>query len=208
MPGSGNLNCRAHNLKLDKVDEEDVPTQEPQAREQARLPIPHGDQRRSQCFGPPSRKRPLALDRQRQHVPQGHLSASNDLTGEEADVTAHAGSLSRQLRLSERRIVGQEMYRRVFKQGRAQRGEHLNLWLLKPTEPQEITRVGFVIRKKTGKAHLRNRLRRIFRALFQSRIPQWESPVWIVFDVPPRPLRGSIRQIRDEAESLLSHCKP
>lgn len=74
-------------------------------------------------------------------------------------------------------------------------------------------RVGFNIRKKTGKAVLRNRLRRLLRAVFQENLPrlQPQQSLHLVLEVAPVPLaiglaevRASARQLFEDLEKRLS----
>ena len=45
------------------------------------------------------------------------------------------------------------------------------------------SRIGFVIRKRTGVAPLRNAMRRVLREVFRLRAPLFARPAWVIFDI-------------------------
>lgn len=65
------------------------------------------------------------------------------------------------------------------------------------------SRVGFIIRKKVGKAVLRNAIRRILRERFRSRLADFRAPAWVVFDVMNEASDATHRQVRESADKLL-----
>jgi ribonuclease P protein component len=65
------------------------------------------------------------------------------------------------------------------------------------------SRVGFIIRKKVGKAVLRNAIRRILRELFRAHLSQFRAPTWVVFDVMNEASDYTRRQVRESADKLL-----
>lgn len=69
------------------------------------------------------------------------------------------------------------------------------------------SRIGFVIRKRTGGAPLRNAMRRVLREIFRLRAPSFARPTWIVFDISDKAAKtpGETRAVfRDKAEALLA----
>jgi ribonuclease P protein component len=74
------------------------------------------------------------------------------------------------------------MYRRVKTEGNVLRKFPLSMRTLQADDIQE-SRVGFVIRKRTGNAPLRNAMRRVLRELFNKHSGSFARPAWVVFDV-------------------------
>ena len=64
-------------------------------------------------------------------------------------------------------------------------------------------RVGFLIRKKTGKAYFRNRLRRILRHSCWTFKHKNVKSLYLLFDVPAKPLSLSLKQFRHQIQDLL-----
>jgi ribonuclease P protein component len=93
------------------------------------------------------------------------------------------------------------MYKQVFEKGRALRGSPLTLRLFRAEA--DITRVGFIIRKKTGKAPLRNSIRRTLRSSFQAALPVLGEGAWLVFDVSDKAASVTRARLREEADKLL-----
>lgn len=93
------------------------------------------------------------------------------------------------------------MYKMVFENGRALRGSPLTLRLFRAD--QEISRVGFIIRKKTGDAPMRNSMRRTLRTCFQAALPQLGEGAWLIFDVSDKAASVTRARLRDEADKLL-----
>jgi ribonuclease P protein component len=73
------------------------------------------------------------------------------------------------------------------------------------------SRIGFVIRKRTGAAPLRNAMRRVLREIFRLRAPSFARPAWIVFDISDKAAAKTTSApattraaFRDKAEALLA----
>ncbi len=93
------------------------------------------------------------------------------------------------------------MYRRVKTEGRALRKFPLVLRFLKAQDILE-SRVGYIIRKPTGKAVLRNAIRRILRETFRLHYKQLNLPVWVVFEVSDRVREITRTQLHEAANHL------
>jgi len=94
------------------------------------------------------------------------------------------------------------MYKRVFETGRALRSAPLTVRFTRLAP--ERTRVGFIIRKRSGNAPLRNAIRRILRQCFFEALPSLSEGTWVVFDVPERASRFSRTEMRAQAKQLLA----
>lgn len=66
-----------------------------------------------------------------------------------------------------------------------------------------MPRLGFIVRKKTGNAVLRNDMRRVLREVFRLRMQQLPLPAWFVFDVMPQANTLTRQALRLKAEELL-----
>ncbi len=106
-------------------------------------------------------------------------------------------------RLSQHRLNSSAMYRAVYQSGTLLKSEHLRLRFCRAPQDDSISRVGFLIRKKSGKAVLRNAIRRRFRRVFQMNHSKWVEPNWVVFDLPPQPVKCVLSVLVHEAEYLL-----
>ncbi len=95
------------------------------------------------------------------------------------------------------------MYRRVRAEGIATRNFPLSMRTLQADDITE-SRVGFVIRKRTGVAPLRNAMRRVLRELFRLRAPGFARPAWVVFDVSEKSAGTTRADFREKAEKLLA----
>ena len=67
------------------------------------------------------------------------------------------------------------------------------------------SRVGFVIKKKTGNAVFRNKLRRVLRTAFFKYMSEFKKSSWVLFEVKPFSSETTLVDIRRKAEKLLSH---
>lgn len=66
------------------------------------------------------------------------------------------------------------------------------------------SRVGFIVRKRTGVAPLRNAMRRVLRELFRRRAPSFARPAWVIFDVSDKAGATTRTAFREKAETLLA----
>ena len=66
------------------------------------------------------------------------------------------------------------------------------------------SRIGFVIRKRTGNAPLRNSIRRTLREAFRASLESFSRPVWLVFDVMENAAQFPRRVLQQNAEFLLA----
>lgn len=95
------------------------------------------------------------------------------------------------------------MYRRVRTEGTVSRKFPLSMRTLHADDILE-SRVGYVIRKRTGDAPLRNAMRRILRESFNRHSPSFARPGWVVFDVSVDAARVTRAEFRERADALLS----
>ncbi len=94
------------------------------------------------------------------------------------------------------------MYRRVRSEGALLRKFPFSMRYLQAEDIVE-SRVGFIVRKRTGNAPLRNAMRRVIRDLFRRHASSFARPAWVVFDVYERASETSRAEFRTRAESLL-----
>lgn len=110
-------------------------------------------------------------------------------------------SSPRRIPLSHRRLNKPGMYKKVFQGGKALRGAPLTLRFIRME--QDCSRVGFIIRKKTGNAPMRNSIRRTLRQSFQEALPGFGEGAWFVFDVSDKAAQFTRTHLKDEADRLL-----
>lgn len=119
--------------------EENISTKQPPTRQKARVSSTHGDQERSRGDQAPTRERPQAING----------SALLDL------------SLPKEARLLKR-----AEFLRVYEQGVRIEGRFMTVFILSSDRP--LHRVGITATKKAiGKAHDRNRAKRLLRESFR-----------------------------------------
>ncbi len=95
------------------------------------------------------------------------------------------------------------MYRRIRTEGTVLRKFPLSMRTL---HADDITasRVGFIIRKRTGPAPLRNAIRRVLRERFRLRADSFARPAWVVFDLAEKAAETSRAELRARADALLA----
>jgi ribonuclease P protein component len=93
----------------------------------------------------------------------------------------------------------------IFRTGLRVQGELVRLLFLRKTDGAEA-RVGYAVGKRQGKAHVRNRGKRILREAFR-RLRPWVRPgVTLVASLKDRALLSKTPEIyRDMARILLKH---
>jgi len=94
------------------------------------------------------------------------------------------------------------MYKKVFEGGRVLRGSPLSLRYFQAD--QDLSRAGFIIRKKAGNAPLRNSIRRTLRRSFQEALPRLPEGTWLVFDVSDKVSFSRRSELKSEADRLLA----
>jgi ribonuclease P protein component len=95
------------------------------------------------------------------------------------------------------------MYRRVKTEGAVLRKFPLSMRTLQADDIHE-SRIGFVIRKRTGNAPLRNAMRRVLRELFNKHSESFAHPTWVVFDVAEKASEKTRAEFRTNADTMLS----
>ncbi len=108
------------------------------------------------------------------------------------------------IKFKERRLINKYMIRHVFKSGKKNSQPGLSVFVANPISTYGDLRMGFIVRKKTGNAVLRNKLKRIFRSEFQKLLPSIKKPIWILVDVPPRPLENTLKTLRESVNTVLA----
>lgn len=98
------------------------------------------------------------------------------------------------------------MYRRVKTEGAVLRKFPFSMRYLQSDDIRE-SRVGFVIRKRSGNAPLRNAMRRVLRDLFRRISPAFARPAWVVFDVSEKVSETTRTEFRARAETLLNSLR-
>lgn len=93
------------------------------------------------------------------------------------------------------------MYKKVFEAGNVFRSQPLTLRYCSVEE--DVSRLGFIIRKKVGDAPMRNSIRRTLRNSFQQALPELKLGTWIVFDVSNKASLCHRGQLREEANRML-----
>lgn len=66
-----------------------------------------------------------------------------------------------------------------------------------------MTRLGFIVRKKTGHSPMRNALRRVLREVFRSHAEKVTAPTWLVFDILPQAAKLTRTAFRLKGEELM-----
>ena len=95
------------------------------------------------------------------------------------------------------------MYRRVKTEGAVLRKFPFSMRYLQADDISE-NRIGFVIRKRTGNAPLRNAMRRVLRELFRETSPSFPRHAWVVFDVADKASETTRGEFRALAAGLLA----
>ena len=107
------------------------------------------------------------------------------------------------------RLLTSEDFDRVFREGTAWRSPTL-LVIAAPTG-LGFPRLGLVVSRKVGKAHDRNRLKRVVREAFRLWVRPGKKPLDIVVRFPPGAANRPSRKVRDEflkAMEELGACSP
>jgi ribonuclease P protein component len=92
------------------------------------------------------------------------------------------------------------MFKAVLEKGKSMKSPPLSLRYF---NSGDMPRLGFIVRKKTGNAVLRNDIRRVLREVFRLRMGQLPLPAWFVFDVMPQANAMTRQALRLKAEELL-----
>lgn len=113
----------------------------------------------------------------------------------------NGSSIPRRIPLKLRRLHSPYMYKKVFEAGKTLRASPLTLRWFKAD--QDCSRVGFIIRKKSGDAPFRNSIRRTLRRSFQEALPSLVEGLWLVFDVSDKASAVTRGRLKAEADRLL-----
>ncbi|MBF8376659.1 ribonuclease P protein component [Alicyclobacillus mali] len=107
---------------------------------------------------------------------------------------------------SQHRLKDSRDFRRVFRKGKSFASGRLVLYYCDNRVAR--VRVGFSISRKVGKAVVRNRLKRLLRAIFQRRLDElWDRPVDIVVVCRVSAADADFHDLEREVERLLKKAK-
>jgi ribonuclease P protein component len=95
------------------------------------------------------------------------------------------------------------MFKAVLEKGKSLKSPPLSLRYLRG-DSVDMTRLGFIVRKKTGNAVLRNSMRRVLREIFRKRLDTMPALAWLVFDVHPQASTLTRDALRLKGEDLLN----
>ncbi|MCD6025112.1 MAG: Ribonuclease [Fibrobacteria bacterium] len=115
----------------------------------------------------------------------------------------NSGPTPRKFPLRAHRLGSPDMYRRVKTEGAVLRKFPFSMRYLQAEDIRE-NRIGFVIRKRTGNAPLRNAMRRVLRELFRETSASFLRPAWVVFDVTDKASETTRAEFRARAAGLLA----
>ncbi|MCZ6795598.1 MAG: ribonuclease P protein component [Planctomycetota bacterium] len=101
------------------------------------------------------------------------------------------------------RIQTSSEFRRVFKRGRYFSSPAIRIHYL-PTS-RELSRLGLVVSRRRGKAHVRSRIKRLLREVFRRQKLELPAPHDIV--LIPRDGPREFEAYRDSFASLVAHLK-
>jgi ribonuclease P protein component len=100
------------------------------------------------------------------------------------------------------RITREADYRRVYDRRCSVRGTAVQICACENELPQ--ARIGLSVGRKWGKAHVRNRLRRLFREAFRLTKSRW--PAGIDYVVIPRQSKVELAELLDALPSLAAQA--
>ncbi|SIS75627.1 ribonuclease P protein component [Alicyclobacillus vulcanalis] len=107
---------------------------------------------------------------------------------------------------SEHRLKDSRDFRRVFRRGKSFASGRLVLYYCDNREAR--LRVGFSISRKVGKAVVRNRLKRVLRAIFQRHLDELrDKPVDVVVVCRASAADAPFQDLEREVEKLLTKAK-
>jgi ribonuclease P protein component len=97
------------------------------------------------------------------------------------------------------------MFNHVIKCGHLIKCDGLSLSYATPSLENDRSRIGFIIRKSTGKAVFRNYLKRTIREIFKEREADFSGKKWIVLKIPSGPIKVPVKELVQGAIGLLKN---
>jgi ribonuclease P protein component len=164
-----------------------LPTQPDPPQEDARLPLPDGHGQREECLGAPAPERAPAAERR-----------------DTEEVTAPASPRHTLPRTC--RIRNKAEFDRVFRLGQSRHTAHFRA-VIAPA-PSGASRLGLVVSRKVGKAHDRNRTKRLIREYFRLRRHELRPAADLVVVARPGAAGLDLREVAEELDRALREWRP
>lgn len=159
-----------------------VPTQPDPPQEDARFPLPDGHRQRQEGPGAPS--------------PEGAPTAERGDTEEVVASQKPRFTLPRTCR-----IRNKAEFDRVFRLGQSRHTAHFRA-VIAPA-PSDASRLGLVVSRKVGRAHDRNRTKRLLREYFRFRRLELRPAVDLVVVAKRGAARLGLRDVSEELDQAL-----
>jgi ribonuclease P protein component len=92
----------------------------------------------------------------------------------------------------------------IFRTGLRVQGELVRLLFLRNAEKTQLSRVGYAVGKRQGKAHVRNKGKRILREAFR-RLRPWTAPgLTVVFSLKDKGLSSKAQDVYKDMARVFS----
>lgn len=102
------------------------------------------------------------------------------------------------------RLTKRKAFGFMYKNGESKSSNNLIL-IYTPTKLKDL-KVGFSVSKKIGKAHIRNRIKRLLRESFKSLIPNINNKYNYIIVTKPTITDKSFKEIKEELFYILNKC--
>ena len=99
-----------------------------------------------------------------------------------------------------------EVFRRAIRRGTKGVGPDLVVHVGGPVEPTDVTSVGFVVSRKVGPAHVRNRVQRRLRHLMRERLTAVPSGSQVVVRALPGAAQRSSADLGTQLDEALARA--
>lgn len=104
----------------------------------------------------------------------------------------------------ENRLTKRKAFNYVYKNGKSKAGESLIVNYI-PTK-LNVCKIGFSVSKKVGKAHERNRIKRILRETMKSLLPRLNQKYNYILSAKPTIIGKTFHKIQEELFQILNKC--